>query len=164
MKSTTCIWKQLGVRGIASSSKCFTAVGGNGYWFVQFYTVPLDYCVTATSELPLLNCGKVGHLSVIFVLQFTHSIHGCDCFQFSPLMIEGVTLSSIHTDYVCMSLCIMEFFSMAYEIMEYTPSTKCSNPSESANSHIIIIKYKGKAIPVPLPFKVFHSNPPNYEH
>ena len=43
---------------------------------------------------------------------------------------------------------------MAYEIMEYTPSTKCSNPhSESTDSHIIIIKYGGKAIPVPLPFK-----------
>lgn len=42
---------------------------------------------------------------------------------------------------------------MTYEIMEYTPSTKCSDPSESANSHIIIITYWGKAIPILLLFK-----------
>lgn len=54
----------------------------------------------------------------------------------------------------------MEFFSMAYEIMEYTPSTKCSHPfSESTNSHIIIIKYRGKAIPISLPFKFFIQIP-----
>lgn len=59
-----------------------------------------------------------------------------------------------------MSVRIMGFFSMAYEIMEYAPSTKCSDPfSESANSHIIIIKCRGKAIPILLLFKFFIQIP-----
>lgn len=49
---------------------------------------------------------------------------------------------------------------MAYEIMEYTPSRKCSKPLfKSANSHIIIIKFRGKAVHVPLPFNFFIQIP-----
>ena len=84
--------------------------------------------------------------------RLTHDMLSCDGFQCLLLMIKDVTMFSNH-------VCVCYGTSMAYEIMEYTPSAKCSNPFFAFSrwwcGNIIIIKLRGKAVHVPFPFKFF---------
>lgn len=129
-----------------------------GIW--QVTSVPLGHPGATDTTAAAGRCCQVTITSSLSTFQSgCHQLRLMIVCSLLPI-VEDMSMFS-----VSVSVRIMEFFSMAYEIMEYTPSTKCSNPfSESANSHIIIIKYRGKAIPVLLPFKFFIQIPPNYEH